>query len=88
MLCGVHKISLLILIELMSNQQWSYIKCKLEVFILDIDECESGQDNCDVYASCTNTVGSFTCACKNGFYGDGVTCGGKRMTIYVKYAGM
>jgi hypothetical protein len=40
----------------------------------DIDECATGTDNCSVDASCTNTVGSFTCACNPGYEGDGVAC--------------
>merc|ERR1711881_677831 len=33
----------------------------------DIDECTVGSDDCDANAECTNTVGSFTCACNEGF---------------------
>ena len=33
-------------------------------------------NNCDDDATCTNTDGSFTCACNIGFTGDGVTCDG------------
>jgi hypothetical protein len=40
----------------------------------DIDECATGTDNCSDNASCTNTVGSFSCACNAGYSGDGVTC--------------
>ncbi|RKI33261.1 DUF4215 domain-containing protein [Corallococcus sp. AB004] len=40
----------------------------------DIDECAAGTDNCNDNASCTNTGGSFTCACNAGYEGDGVTC--------------
>ncbi|TNF37036.1 MAG: hypothetical protein EP329_04155, partial [Deltaproteobacteria bacterium] len=40
----------------------------------DVDECTVGSDNCDVNATCTNTVGGFTCACDSGYTGDGVTC--------------
>jgi cysteine-rich repeat protein len=40
----------------------------------DIDECADGTDNCSVNATCTNTPGSFTCACDFGYSGDGVTC--------------
>ena len=40
----------------------------------DINECETGDNNCHADASCTNTDGSFTCACNNGFLGDCVTC--------------
>jgi cysteine-rich repeat protein len=41
---------------------------------VDIDECVSGADDCSDNAACTNTPGSFTCACDPGFSGDGVTC--------------
>lgn len=41
----------------------------------DINECLSGGgNNCSPNAACTNTVGSFTCACNAGYYGNGVTC--------------
>ncbi|WP_216627220.1 FG-GAP-like repeat-containing protein [Corallococcus exercitus] len=40
----------------------------------DVNECAAGTDNCDENATCTNTVGSFTCACNAGYEGDGVTC--------------
>ncbi|XP_065178731.1 uncharacterized protein LOC135809326 [Sycon ciliatum] len=42
----------------------------------DIDECASSAHNCDSSATCTNTVGSFTCACNAGFYGNGTSCQG------------
>ena len=41
----------------------------------DIDECTSGTDDChSSLASCTNTVGSFSCACNNPSSGNGRTC--------------
>ena len=43
----------------------------------DIDECITSTDNCHVDATCTNTGGSFTCACNNGYTGVGTTCTGK-----------
>jgi len=46
--------------------------------LLDFDEC-SGQgngNNCHSQAKCTNTIGSWTCACKDGYSGNGVTCTG------------
>ena len=41
---------------------------------LDIDECRNGNHDCDVNANCTNTVGSHTCTCKEGFTGNGRSC--------------
>eukprot|EP00820_Chromera_velia_P020850 Cvel_29448.t1-p1 / transcript=Cvel_29448.t1 / gene=Cvel_29448 / organism=Chromera_velia_CCMP2878 / gene_product=Fibrillin-1, putative / transcript_product=Fibrillin-1, putative / location=Cvel_scaffold4028:293-9905(-) / protein_length=1016 / sequence_SO=supercontig / SO=protein_coding / is_pseudo=false len=43
--------------------------------IPDDDECVLRTHNCDPNAACTNTVGSFTCACIKGFSGTtGTTC--------------
>ena len=41
----------------------------------DLNECASATSNdCADDAKCTNTKGSYTCACKKGFYGDGKKC--------------
>ena len=50
----------------------------LSIF-LDINECIDPQDNdCDNNnGTCFNNEGSFTCACKTGFTGDGKACEGK-----------
>jgi len=48
-------------------------KC-LPFYNNDVDECAKNKDNCDVNATCTNTIGSFTCECNDGYSGDGVTC--------------
>ena len=49
--------------------------------LLDVDEC--GQPaSCDPNANCTNTVGSFTCVCNQGYSGDGTTCNGKRHAMW------
>merc|ERR1712050_537541 len=40
----------------------------------DVDECILGTDNCHAHASCTNTDGSFTCECNDGFQGNGAQC--------------
>ena len=42
----------------------------------DIDECASGTHNCDANAQCSNTIGSFTCNCVQGYSGNGVECSG------------
>ena len=44
------------------------------VVSIEIDECAHNSHNCHPNAACTNTLGSFTCACNAGFTGDGVTC--------------
>ena len=43
----------------------------------DFNECIAETDNCDTNATCTNTPGSFTCTCNQGYTGDGVMCTGK-----------
>uniref|UniRef100_A0A0G4I514 EGF-like domain-containing protein n=1 Tax=Chromera velia CCMP2878 TaxID=1169474 RepID=A0A0G4I514_9ALVE len=43
--------------------------------LTEVDECAAGTHNCDPDATCTNTNGSFTCACNSGLGGDGVLCG-------------
>ena len=40
------------------------------------NKCAIGTHNCHVRATCTNTVGSHTCACNTGYYGNGSTCSG------------
>lgn len=43
---------------------------------IDVDECAGGTSSCDrQHANCTNSVGSFQCACHGSFYGaDGTLC--------------
>ena len=42
----------------------------------EIDECFSGTHSCDANAECTNTVGSYNCTCRPGYYGNGSSCEG------------
>ena len=46
------------------------------IILSDINECKEGIHTCDDNAKCTNTDGSFTCSCNEGYTGDGQTCGG------------
>jgi len=53
--------------------------------IIDIDECsgQGGGNNCALgTATCTNTVGGFTCKCNSGYSGTGVTCTGMFLIYY------
>lgn len=38
------------------------------------DYCQTLLHNCDTFATCSSTPGSFGCACLPGFYGDGIAC--------------
>ena len=41
---------------------------------LDVNECALGKHNCDANANCTDTIGSYMCACNIGYEGDGFNC--------------
>jgi len=43
---------------------------------IDINECSTNNGGCATTAKCTNTIGSFTCACNSGYDGDGFNCEG------------
>ena len=40
----------------------------------EIDECATGRAECSPLAACTNTVGSYDCACLPPYVGDGFQC--------------
>ena len=46
-------------------------------FTIDVDECKASSPMCHENAFCNNTLGSYNCTCKPGYYGDGKTCKGK-----------
>ena len=41
---------------------------------IDINECTNGSHTCHRMAKCTNSIGSFSCACKIGYTGTGQNC--------------
>ena len=49
--------------------------CMYVTMYADIDECQVEEsNNCNVHATCVNTVGAFNCTCKDGFTGNGTAC--------------
>jgi len=55
--------------------------------VVDDDECAQGSHACAKHALCTDTLGSYTCQCKPGFFGDGWTyCEGMYMNKNLLYA--
>ena len=47
---------------------------------IDVNECET-EAPCHVNATCTNVDGSYYCACKANYSGDGFFCEGKCFEI-------
>lgn len=43
----------------------------------DVNECVNGESRCHGNAMCTNTNGSYMCACLLGFSGNGRVCEGE-----------
>ena len=48
----------------------------------DLDECSSDPSPCDVSADCTNSDGSYSCKCKQGFTGNGTICDGMFVCLF------
>ena len=64
------------------SHSWSFLLCTITS--ADIDECSvpaMGSAVCHDNATCTNSPGSFTCACASGFSGNGTNCQSKDDTI-------
>jgi len=47
----------------------------------DIDECSIAAFKCRIHTECVNTIGSYTCKCKQGFYSNGPHCLGKNFQV-------
>lgn len=54
---------------------WCRVKVLFFQIILDIDECKTGQHDCQ--NQCVNTQGSYQCTCQTGFNQIGGQCLGK-----------
>lgn len=42
------------------------------MFSPDVDECVNGSTLCHDLAECIDTIGNYTCECRDGYVGDGV----------------
>lgn len=52
------------------------------LLFIDINECEIGQSSCT--QTCTNSIGSYTCSCNEGYHLDsnGYNCLGQSFVLY------
>ena len=56
---------------------WTTNNTLQSIFVSDVDECAGGFNGCDSNATCSNTIGSYTCTCDPGYSGDGFACSSK-----------
>ena len=57
-------------------------------FIVDVDECTKASHTCDRHASCTDTIGSYDCACNAGYRGSGTSCNSKSSSVVEQFCEM
>ena len=50
-----------------------------------MNECASGRHTCHTNATCMNSYGSYTCACKSTFTGNGTHCEGTPLHFWRVY---
>ena len=51
----------------------------------DINECSLSTHNCNANATCSNTIGGFSCSCNSGFSGNGVSCSGIFIYLFIEF---
>ena len=80
-----YNISNVVILHLEINSIAFLLKFTLiSILISDINECNHGvdptdTDDCHDNATCTDSEGSYTCACNLGYTGDGFNCTGRFM---------
>ena len=48
---------------------------------VDADECVTEHHACHVFATCNNTISSYTCQCNEGWTGNGKHCSGNELFL-------
>ncbi|KAM7374819.1 hypothetical protein PAMP_007456 [Pampus punctatissimus] len=61
----IKNVSTALLHSLMNSSKYTVDENNTSIY--DFDECASGDNDCSQWATCTNTWGSYTCVCKDGF---------------------
>ena len=86
-ICSVHlSFSFLLMgfiqLYLINGSQYSLLLLYYQQFYThsDINECLEGTHNCHANADCTDLTGSYSCACKVGYSGNGFICTGLYLT--------
>ena len=59
------------------------IACMRPVLLLDYNECARDAEICHKDATCTDTQGSYTCSCNEGFVDHGTQCVGTSLRGYL-----
>lgn len=62
------------LISILKAHNLYFIICLIRFVLADIDECSIETNDCHDHADCENNNGNYTCTCKSGFSGNGVSC--------------
>ena len=57
------------------------LKCNMFFIFSDVDECCVGTF-CPVGSTCSNSLGGFDCTCNDGFFANGTSCDGNKLTNF------
>ena len=52
---------------------YAWLSLTIIFITVDNNECTDGTHNCHKDANCEDNVGNFSCRCKSGYIGDGVS---------------
>ena len=57
----------------------------LYLLFTDINECTNSTNDCHRNSTCTNSIGSYSCECNQGFNGNGTICIGMKYLFELLY---